>query len=60
MDILRSQQSGYRKLIGSLDRLVQVSARPGQFVLKLPVKQTEVIDKFELLLDIYVGMLRHG
>lgn len=59
-DIAWWQQSCHRKLVGTLDRLVQVAACPGQLVLELSVERTEFLNEFEPLLHMDVGILHHG
>ena len=59
-DIAWRQQSCHRKLVGTLDRLVQVAACPGKFVPEFPVEHTEFLNEFEPLPYMYVGIFRHG
>ena len=54
------QQSGDRQFVGPLDRLIQVTACPGQFVLELPVKCSQVLHHLNLLSDIHMGKFLHG
>lgn len=54
LDIAWRQQPCNRQLVGTLYRLIEVSADMGQFALVSPVEQTEFLHEFKLPPDAYV------